>query len=68
MITDLDFKYHEKLLENLEPGSDYYFPGLQSQLLYTFFVTLGKLFIYLMPHFLHLLIGENHDNNNTSKS
>ena len=27
-ITDLDFKYHEKLLENFELGSDYYFPSL----------------------------------------
>lgn len=56
MIKDLDFECHEKLWENFEPESNYY---LQSQLLHTFSVTLDKLFIYLMPHFWHLLIEDN---------
>lgn len=59
-----DSEYNETLLEDFELGSDHYFPGLQFQLLHIFSVTLGKLFIYLLPYFLHLLIG---NNINTSK-
>lgn len=65
LIEDLDWEYLEKLLENFELGSDNYFTGLQSQLLYTFSVTLGKLLIYLMPHFPQLLFGEHSDNSST---
>lgn len=60
-----DSEYNETLLEDFELGSHHYFPGLQFQLLHIFSVTLGKLFIYLLPYFLHLLIG---NNINTSKS
>lgn len=61
MIKDLDFQYNEKLSEESEPRSGYYFPGLQSPLLHAFSVTLSKLFIYLIPNFLHLLIGNNNN-------
>lgn len=48
MVKDLNFKYDEKLSEDFEPGSFYYFPGLQSSYLHVFSGTLGKSLLYLI--------------------
>lgn len=54
MVKDLSFKYDEKLSEDFEPASVYYFPGLQSQLSSCFLWDFGQV-IYL-PSYLTFCI------------